>query len=129
MYNGRMFISDGDGRETAIAFNKVNTFVPSTLLSRWCNFHLQEELKTLEHLASVEADKFGWKFIEGDDLLFGLSVFKGKSGKLKKVLIDDSIGMRSVANILKQIGYEFDCVFDEVKGKMKEINLFKRGSL
>lgn len=122
----RLYISDGLGRETAITFNSVNTLVPSTLLSRWCSHYLQSSLVKIENLASVETVAHNWGFREGDGLLFGLNAVKSKDGKLLKVKIDDSIGMKSVEKILNSIGYSVETTYDTETKKMKNIKLIKQ---
>lgn len=122
----RLLISDGFGRETAITFNSVKTFVPSTLLSRWCNHHLQSSLLRIEKLASVETIAQNWNFREGDGLLFGLNAVKSKDGKLLKVKIDDSIGMKNVEKILNSLDYSMIAQYDVESKKVKSIKLTKQ---
>lgn len=131
--NGRFMIEiyDNLDRKTAVSFDKVSTQTPSTLLSRWSNYFLYKELLSLSGKgSSVEyqnwnsSDENEWKFRD-EVTLFGLHDTVNKKGVVKKVSIDDSIGMKNVVAILKSIGYTVETEYDSKTNRMLKISLIK----
>lgn len=131
--NGRYMIEifDNLDRRTAVSFDKVSTQTPSTLLSRWSNYFLYKELLSLAGKgSSVEYQKGNvseentWKFRD-EVTLFGLHDTVNKKGVVKKVSIDDSIGMKNVVAILESIGYTVETEYDSKTNRMLKISLIK----
>lgn len=130
--SGRFMIEiyDDSDRKTAVSFDKVNTQTPSTLFSRWINYFLYKELLKLGGKGSSVEYRTGkpedanWKFRD-DVVLFGLHDVVGKNGKVRKVTIDDSIGMKSVVAILKELGYNVETEYDSKLNRMIKISLIK----
>lgn len=131
--NGRFMIEiyDNLDRKTAVSFDKVSTQTPSTLLSRWSNYFLYKELLSLsgkgssvEYQNGNSSDENEWKFRD-EVTLFGLHDTVNKKGVVKKVSIDDSIGMKNVVAILKSIGYTVETEYDSKTNRMLKISLIK----
>lgn len=131
--NGRFMIEiyDNIDRKTAVSFDKVSTQTPSTLLSRWSNYFLYKELLCLSGKGSSVEYQNGdssveneWKFRD-EVTLFGLHDMVNKKGVVKKVSIDDSIGMKNVVAILKSIGYTVETEYDSKTNRMLKISLIK----
>lgn len=130
--NGRFMIEiyDNLDRRTAVSFDKVSTQTPSTLLSRWSNYFLYKELLTLAgkgssvEYQSSKGSENEWKF-RNEVSLFGLHDTVNKKGVVKKVSIDDSIGMKNVVAILKAIGYTVETEYDSKTNRMLKISLIK----
>lgn len=131
--NGRFMIEiyDNLDRKTAVSFDKVSTQTPSTLLSRWSNYFLYKELLSLsgkgssvEYQNGNSSDENEWKFRD-EVALFGLHDTVNKKGVVKKVSIDDSIGMKNVVAILKSIGYTVETEYDSKTNRMLKISLIK----
>ncbi|AHY26769.1 hypothetical protein vB_AbaM_Acibel004_154 [Acinetobacter phage vB_AbaM_Acibel004] len=131
--NGRFMIEiyDNLDRKTAVSFDKVSTQTPSTLLSRWSNYFLYKELLSLSGKGSSVEYQNGnssveneWKFRD-EVTLFGLHDTVNKKGVVKKVSIDDSIGMKNVVAILKSIGYTVETEYDSKTNRMLKISLIK----
>ena len=124
-------IFDNLDRRTAVSFDKVSTQTPSTLLSRWSNYFLYKELLSLagkgssvEYQNGNSSDENEWKFRD-EVTLFGLHDTVNKKGVVKKVSIDDSIGMKNVVAILKSIGYTVETEYDSKTNRMLKISLIK----
>ena len=116
----------GGERNSKISFDTVKTFTPSTLLSRWVSFHLYKELKALSGRGSsreIDGEE-GWEFKDNVSI-FGLHEICKKSGKVKRVQIDDSIGMKKVVAILSEIGYNVLTEFDVESNRMLKVILIK----
>ena len=131
--NGRFMIEiyDNLDRKTAVSFDKVSTQTPSTLLSRWSIYFLYKELLSLSGKGSSVEYQNGnssveneWKFRD-EVTLFGLHDTVNKKGVVKKVSIDDSIGMKNVVAILKSIGYTVETEYDSKTNRMLKISLIK----
>lgn len=126
-------ISDKHDRNTCISFSNVGENITSTLLSRWVNYYLANELKLLAGLgSSYEIMKKGmkndWKF-RNNVTYFGLHDLLHKSGDVHGVRIDDSIGMRNVVAILGGLGYTVETSYDKELKRMIEIKLIKESFL
>ncbi|WP_378347363.1 hypothetical protein [Acinetobacter baumannii] len=126
---GRVHIQivDEIDRSTKITFDKVKTYIPSTLLSRWVNFHMKDKLLSLAGKgSSVEyVSKDGnnnWQYRDNVQY-FGLHDIVKRDGKVVRVTIDDSIGMKKVIDIINAIGYDVLVDYDPVKGRMNSIVL------
>ena len=123
-------IYDNLDRRTTVSFDKVNTQTSSTLLSRWVNYFLHKELLSLSGKgSSVEYvgkrnEVMKWEF-RNDVKLFGLHDKVNKNGVVKKVTIDDSIGMKNVVAILNEIGYTVETEYDSKMNRMLKITLIK----
>lgn len=125
---GRVHIQiyDDLDRTTKITFDKVKTYIPSTLLSRWVNFHMKDKLLKLAGKgSSVEyISKNGnvWRYRENVQY-FGLHDIVKSNGQTVRVSIDDSIGMKKVVDIINAIGYDVIVDYDTVKNRMISIVL------
>ena len=129
--SGRYMIEiyDQKCRRTVIHCDKVKTLVPSTLLARWVNYHLHAEMLQLARKGSgVEFRKPNgnvvWQFRDKVKY-FGLHDVIGEDRKLKKVLIEDSIGMKNVVAIINAIGYNVETEFDNESKRVVKIVLKK----
>lgn len=118
-------IYDQDDRCTVMPFKNSGSCITSTLLSRWANYHLYKELKSLAGLgSSVLYEGSGWKFRE-EVKYFGLHDKVNKTGNVTQVSIDDSIGMKNVVAILNGLGYNVETEYDSEENRMVQIYLIK----
>ncbi|QIW91565.1 hypothetical protein vBAbaMD22_52 [Acinetobacter phage vB_AbaM_D22] len=120
-------IYDKLGRSTQLTFDKIRTFVPSTLLSRWVSFFMKDKLMKLAGKgSSVEyAVKGGggtWKYRDTVQY-FGLHDIVAPNGDTLRVSIDDSIGMKKVVDIVNGIGYSVFVDYDTEKNRTNKIIL------
>ena len=112
--------------------------IPSSLLAKWINANCSEKLLTLKDVCQseewvVNGVNKGWMFIKKDCMLYGLhrtSVVEHTVSGCDNhtvVQIDDSVGMQSVLNILKELQIEVECVYNKETQKMEKILITGEG--
>lgn len=126
---GRYTISISDdktSRRTDITFDKINTYVPSTLLSRWVNHFMRDKLLKLAGKGSsveyIKKDGNTWRYRDNVQY-FGLHDIVKANGQTVRVLIEDSIGMKKVVDILNAVGYHATVEFETATNRVKSISL------
>lgn len=117
-------IYDGKGSDTKATFKSLGNCVPSTLLSRWfSHFKKHHLLKLAGKGSSVSfrgSDEWNFRY---NPTYFGLHDTIGVDGTIEKVSIDDSIGMRSVTEIIRAAGFDVEVEYDKKLGRMTNIRL------
>lgn len=124
-------LRDKEGRSTIICFDRIPKFVPSTLLARWFTHHHANELlrlagkgSSVEYINYKEGEENTWKWRE-DMQYYGLHEVVTPKGIVRAVKIEDSIGMKSVVEIIEALGYTVETFFDQKTKRMVQINLIK----
>ena len=127
-----MYDEEGNYIPSSLKLTHINTRVPSTLLSRWVNNNLADKLlnlkdrcHTVEKVNLDKGTKSKWWFTCKEDGVFGLHKIKLKENgtTFRTVMIDDSLGMQAVKNILKLLDIEVECIYDENTQKVTSIIL------
>lgn len=118
--------------DVVVSTNAFQKHIPSTLLSRWINANFKEELLSLKNRCNTvqylkDGVNKGWYFTNKENALYGLHKIKVReNGVTTRIIeIDDSIGMKNVKNILKELDITVDCKYNIESGNMIEIKLFK----
>lgn len=116
-----IYIFSQKGLRASLALHYCNQRVPSTLLGRWASKWLQEDLRKLKSNAyfTLTEDNF-YDWTHNDNAIYGLGVKANGD-----VIIDDSIGMKSVVDILTKIGYTVEVDFNVTTNKCNSITLIK----
>lgn len=117
----------------SVSLNKIQSRVPATLLARWVNLNCSDKLLTLidrcntvEYSYDTKHSKNGkWYFRSKENTVFGLHKIKKRvdSVTTRSVVIDDSLGMQDVKNILNMLDIEIECEYDVNKQRMLKITL------
>lgn len=118
----------------SVSLNRVQSRIPATLLARWVNVNYPDKLLTLidrcntvEYSYDTKHSKNGkWYFRSNrENTIFGLHKLKKRvdSVTTRSVVIDDSLNMQDVKNILNMLDIEIECEYDVPKGRMKSIKL------
>ena len=116
--------------DVVVSTNAFQKHIPSTLLSRWINANFKEELLSLKNRCNTvqylkDGVNKGWYFTNKENALYGLHKIKVReNGVTTRIIeIDDSIGMKNVKNILKELDIEIECEYDVNKQRMLKITL------
>ena len=117
----------------SVSLNRVQSRVPATLLARWVNLNCPDKLLTLidrcntvEYSYDRKHTKSGkWYFRNKPNTVFGLHKLKKRvdSVTTRSVVIDDSLNMQDVKNILNMLDIEIECEYDVPKQRMLKITL------
>ena len=117
----------------SVSLNKIQSRVPASLLARWVNLNYPDKLLTLidrcntiEYSYDTKHSKNGkWYFRSKENTVFGLHKLKKRvdSVTTRSVVIDDSLGMQDVKNILNMLDIEIECEYDVSKQRMLKITL------
>ena len=116
-----------------VTLSKVQSRVPATLLARWINLNYPHKLLTLidrcntvEYSYDIKHSKNGkWYFRSKENTIFGLHKLKKRVDSVvtRSVVIDDSLSMQDVKNILNLLDIEVECEYDISKQRMLKITL------
>lgn len=117
----------------SVSLNRVQSRVPATLLARWVNLNCSDKLLTLldrcntvEYSYDRKHSKSGkWYFRNKENTIYGLNKVKKRvdSVTTRSVVIDDSLSMQDVKNILNTLDIEIECEYDVTKQRMLKITL------
>lgn len=117
----------------SVSLSKVQSRVPATLLARWINLNYPHKLLTLIDRCNTVGYEFDtkhskhnkWFFRSKENTVFGLHKIKKRvdSVTTRSVVIDDSLSMQDVKNILNLLDIEVECEYDVSKQRMLKIIL------
>lgn len=117
----------------SVSLNRVQSRVPATLLARWVNINYPDKLLTLidrcntvEYSYDTKHSKNGkWYFRSKENTIYGLNKLKKRvdSVTTRSAVIDDSLNMQDVKNILNMLDIEIECEYDVSKQRMLKITL------
>lgn len=117
----------------SVSLNRVQSRVPATLLARWVNINYPDKLLTLidrcntvEYSYDTKHSQNGkWYFRSKENTIYGLNKLKKRvdSATTRSVVIDDSLNMQDVKNILNILDIEIECEYDVSKQRMLKITL------
>ena len=117
----------------SVSLNRVQSRVPATLLARWVNVNYSDKLLTLidrcntvEYSCDRKHRKSGkWYFRSKENTIYGLHKIKKRvdSVTTRSAVIDDSLSMQDVKNILNMLDIEIECEYDVSKQRMLKITL------
>lgn len=116
-----------------VTLSKVQSRVPATLLARWINLNYPNKLLTLIDRCNTVGYEFDskhskhnkWFFRSKENTIFGLHKIKKRVDSVvtRSVVIDDSLSMQDVKNILNMLDIEVECEYDVSKQRMLKITL------
>lgn len=116
-----------------VSLSKVQSRVPATLLARWINLNYPHKLLTLIDRCNTVGYEFDskhskhnkWFFRNKENTVFGLHKLKKRVDSVvtRSVVIDDSLSMQDVKNILNFLDIEVECEYDVSKQRMLKIIL------
>ena len=116
-----------------VTLSKVQSRVPATLLARWINLNYPHKLLTLIDRCNTVGYEFDsnqgkrnkWFFRNKENAIFGLHKIKKRVDSVvtRSVVIDDSLSMQDVKNILNMLDIEVECEYDVSKQRMLQITL------
>ena len=117
----------------SVSLNRIQSKVPATLLARWVNLNCSDKLLTLiDRCNTVEysydkkhSQNGKWYFRNKENTIYGLHKIKKRVDSVtsRSVVIDDSLGMQDVKNILNMLDIEIECEYDVSKQRMLKITL------
>mgnify|MGYP001304109998 CR=1 FL=1 len=117
----------------SVSLNRIQSRIPATLLARWVNINYPDKLLTLidrcntvEYSYDTKHSQNGkWYFRSKENTIYGLNKLKKRvdSVTTRYVVIDDSLGMQDVKNILNMLDIEIECDYDVSKQRMLKITL------
>jgi len=132
-------IYDSESKYVSVnaTLSKVQSRVPATLLARWINLNYPNKLLTLIDRCNTVGYEFEskfdskhskhnkWFFRNKENTVFGLHKIKKRVDSVvtRSVVIDDSLSMQDVKNILKLLDIEVECEYDVSKQRMLKITL------
>ena len=116
-----------------VTLSKVQSRVPATLLARWINLNYPHKLLTLIDRCNTVGYEFDskhskhnkWFFRSKENTIFGLHKIKKRVDSVvtRSAVIDDSLSMQDVKNILNLLDIEVECQYDVFKQRMLKITL------
>ena len=127
------YATQGDFIQVRINLLHINSRVPATLLARWINLNYPHKLLTLIDRCNTVGYEFDskhskhnkWFFRNKENTVFGLHKIKKRVDSVltRSVVIDDSLSMQDVKNILNMLDIEVECEYDVSKQRMLKITL------
>ena len=117
----------------SVSLNRIQSKVPATLLARWMNVNYPDKLLTLIDRCNTVSYSYDtkhsqngkWYFRNKENTIYGLNKVKRRVDSVtrRSAVIDDSLSMQDVKNILNMLDIEIECDYDVSKGRMKSIKL------
>lgn len=117
----------------SVSLNTIQSKVPATLLARWVNVNYPDKLLTLIGRCNTVSYSYDtkhsqngkWYFRSKENTIYGLNKLKKRvdSVTTRSAVIDDSLNMQDVKNILNMLDIEIECEYDVSKQRMLKITL------
>ena len=117
----------------SVSLNKIQSRVPASLLARWVNLNYPDKLLTLidrcntisYYYDTKHSQNGKWYFRNKPNTIYGLHKLKKRvdSVTTRSAVIDDSLSMQDVKNILNMLDIEIECKYDVSKQRMLQITL------